>query len=87
MKILKRTFEASNYPKGSDERIRLNKSNITSEYMISEKYLLFYHMLKFDGSKFEVNFGFRTKKEAQKYFDNEKEKARLKLIENISDVE
>jgi hypothetical protein len=38
--IVKRTFEAKKYPKGSEERIKLNESAITSEYMPSYKYCI-----------------------------------------------
>ena len=34
MKINRRTFEALKYPEGSEERERLNKSPITSEYAV-----------------------------------------------------
>lgn len=37
--ILKRTFEALKYPKGSEERNLLNISASTSEYMTSYKYV------------------------------------------------
>lgn len=36
--VFKRTFEAKNFPVGSDERKKLNLSSITSEYMTSYKY-------------------------------------------------
>ena len=38
--VRRRTFEAALYPKGSDERARLNLSSLTSEYMPSYKYVL-----------------------------------------------
>lgn len=38
MKIIKRTFEAKNFPAGSEERKQLNLDNSTSEYMTSYKY-------------------------------------------------
>lgn len=38
MKVIKRTFEACKYPKGSEERIHFNASVLTSEYMPSFKY-------------------------------------------------
>jgi len=37
--IVKRTFEALKYPKGSEERKLLNISAVTSEYMTSYKYV------------------------------------------------
>ncbi len=39
--IVKRTFEAAQYPKGSPERARLNENVSTSEYSKSQKYLFF----------------------------------------------
>lgn len=38
-KIIKRTFEAAKYPKGSKEREELNSKAETSEYYTSKKYL------------------------------------------------
>jgi hypothetical protein len=38
MEILRRTFEAAKYPKGSEERARLNCDAVTSEYMTSYRY-------------------------------------------------
>lgn len=38
--VVKRTFEASQHPKGSPERARLNLSCLTSEYMPSYRYAL-----------------------------------------------
>jgi len=59
MKIVKRTFEAKQYPKGSSERTRLNESWITSEYMPSYRYGL----INDDGTK--TPWSFRTKQEAE----------------------
>ena len=39
MDVIRRTFEAAKYPKGSDERTRLNCDARTSEYMPSYRYL------------------------------------------------
>jgi hypothetical protein len=36
--VVKRTFEAKKFPKGSEERKRLNENTVTSEYMTSYKY-------------------------------------------------
>jgi hypothetical protein len=55
--VIRRTFLASKYPKGSEERIALNKEWLTSEYMPSHKYGLFK-----DGKP--IPFTYRTKKEA-----------------------
>lgn len=56
MIIYKRTFEAKKYPKGSEERIKLNESAITSEYMTSYKYQII-------GEHFSS--AYRTKAEAE----------------------
>lgn len=39
--IKKRTFEALNYPKGSDQRNKLNENVLTSEYYKSLKFAVF----------------------------------------------
>jgi hypothetical protein len=36
--VLRRTFEAAKFPKGSTERARLNRDTLTSEYMTSYRY-------------------------------------------------
>jgi hypothetical protein len=36
--VIRRTFEAVNYPKGSEERTRLNGDPVTSEYLPSYLY-------------------------------------------------
>jgi hypothetical protein len=38
MDVIRRTFEAAKHPKGSEERARLNRDAITSEYMPGYKY-------------------------------------------------
>lgn len=38
--IVRRTFEAANYPKGSPERTKFNESNMTSEYMTSYRWAI-----------------------------------------------
>lgn len=48
--IIKRTFEASNYPEESTERKELNKSALTSEYFKSFKYILRRPFFMSDGS-------------------------------------
>lgn len=57
MDVIRRTFEAANHPKGSDERARLNENAVTSEYMPSYRYTTS------DGRSW------RTKAEAQAYAD------------------
>lgn len=39
MDVIRRTFEAAQYPKGSEERARLNRDARTSEYMTSYRYM------------------------------------------------
>lgn len=39
MDVIRRTFEAAQHPKGSDERARLNRDARTSEYMPSLRYM------------------------------------------------
>lgn len=58
MIIVKRTFEAAKFPKGSEERTRLNADWLTSEYMTSYRYGL----RNDDGSHTPYNY--RTKGEA-----------------------
>jgi hypothetical protein len=60
--ITKRTFEALNYPKGSEERIRLNMNSVTSEYMTSYKYSV---------SSDICDFSFKTKKEAESFIKDQ----------------
>lgn len=64
--IKKRTFDALNFPKESEERKKLNCDVLTSEYMTSQKYILFvYH------PETEINFAYvsqytrRTKSECE----------------------
>jgi len=59
MVVARRTFEAEKHPKGSPERVELNKSWVTSEYMPSYKY----GVLNADGT--ETPFCYRTKREAE----------------------
>lgn len=40
MKVVRRTFDAKRFPKGSPERDRLNNDNLTSEYLPSYRYVL-----------------------------------------------
>ena len=60
MKIVRRTFEALKFPKGSSERTELNKDWLTSEYMPSHGY----GVRNDDGS--ELPFTYRTKAEAER---------------------
>lgn len=71
--ILKRTFEALEYPKGSAERAKLNENSLTSEYMTSHKYEAKIHYPETE-THTEVTFSqsFRTKSEAQDYVESKK---------------
>jgi hypothetical protein len=40
MKVVRRTFEAKRFPKGSKERARLNADSLTSEYLPTYQYVL-----------------------------------------------
>lgn len=69
VQILRRTFEANRYPKGSQERARLNEDALTSEYYPSHKYLLRVQALMSDGTpdlaqKWQ-DYTYRTKREAE----------------------
>ena len=55
--IVKRTFEANKFPKGSTARKKLNKNPITSQYSPSDKFIVYK-----DGRRFD---SYRTKKMAQ----------------------
>jgi hypothetical protein len=59
--IHKRTFEARQHEKNSPERIELNKSAITSEYMPSYKYQIIGTM----GNGGKYSSAYRTKREAE----------------------
>ena len=48
--ILRRTFKAKEYPKGSEEREKLNLDPVTSEYMTSYKYVVKTPCLMSDGT-------------------------------------
>ena len=59
MLVVKRTFEAANFAKGSPERQQLNADWLTSEYMPSYKY----GVREDDGR--QTPFTYRTKAEAE----------------------
>jgi hypothetical protein len=59
MKVVRRTFEANKFEKGSREREELNKDWLTSEYQTSYKY----GVRNDDGS--HTPFTYRTKAEAE----------------------
>lgn len=59
MKVVRRTFEALKFPKGSTERDRLNLDWLTSEYMTSHRY----GVRASDGG--HTPFTYRTKAEAE----------------------
>ena len=62
IKIIRRTFEAAKFPKGSAERAKLNERWQTSEYMTSYRYGLEASEMSFQNGK-----TFRTKQEAEAY--------------------
>jgi len=59
MQTIKRTFEALQHEKGSPERIRLNLSWVTSEYLPSIKY----GIIEDDGT--ETCWNYKTKRECE----------------------
>ena len=59
MRVIRRGFEALQYPLGSHEREMLNRSWLTSEYMPSHRYGL----INDDGST--LPYTYRTKAEAK----------------------
>jgi hypothetical protein len=71
VKVVRRTFEALKYPKGSPERARLNLDGLTSEYMPSYRYVLRLD----DGSRPFAPLTFRTKREGE---------AKLKELEEMN---
>lgn len=77
---LRRTFEAKKYPKPSEQRTMLNKSALTSEYMPSYKYIVYY-------GKQPYSQDFRTKREAEEWIEREKprwEKTRGMSIQEMT---
>lgn len=58
MQIVKRTFEALDYPEGSDQRHWLNRDNLSSEYLPTFEYIL-----RGDGGE-ETLFIYRTRQHA-----------------------
>lgn len=71
--ILKRTFEAAKYPKGSAERRELNRAALTSEYMTSYKYVVRWPAVMSDGTPTGWPFDChttRTRAEAEEYILN-----------------
>ena len=66
--IIRRTFKALDYPKGTKERIELNKDIKTSEYLPSYKYMA---IVEKGAEVFESSFV--TKKEALAFVNKESE--------------
>lgn len=67
-RVIRRTFEAARYPKGSPARDRLNASPVTSEYLRGSAYVLRRPALSSDGLFLPQRFHFntyRTKAEAE----------------------
>ena len=69
IEILRRTFDAAKFPKGSPERAKLNGDVLTSEYMTSYRYMARWPFYMSNGTRNPVQpFGdraFRTKAEAE----------------------
>jgi hypothetical protein len=67
--LIKRTFAAAKYPKGSEERTLLNGDAATSEYLPSYRYLVRKPFIMRDGTQNPVQKyieqTFRTKAEAE----------------------
>ena len=59
--IVRRTFEAKKFPRGSARRIELNRNSKTSEYLPSQKYLLLYKQRFSHGGVALMKEGFATK--------------------------
>ena len=62
--LVKRTFIAESYPKGSKERQELNDNAGTSEYMPSYKWLIDTHD---ENNKIISSRQFKTKKQAKQF--------------------
>lgn len=63
--LIKRTFEAGKYPRGSQQRADLNLKAETSEYMPSYKYILrTFHPETDTHTAYVSDRNFRTKTEA-----------------------
>lgn len=68
--VYKRTFEAANFPVGSERRKKLNEKTLTSEYYTSKKYLA---VVERSETKTHLSYTmekcFRTQKEAVEYVE------------------
>ena len=66
--IIKRTFEAAQYPKGSEERKKLNEKVQTSEYFTSKKWVaIAYYRETVKTLAHEFKQTFINKKEAEEW--------------------
>lgn len=68
--LIKRTFEARDYPDGTYERAKFNESPVTSEYMPSQKWLIREAFLMSDGTPHPQKYTYRafsTKRSAEAY--------------------
>jgi hypothetical protein len=73
--VLRRTFEAENYPKGSPERIKLNEKALTSEYMHSMKYIARIYLEANENMNEVIHKReFRTKAEAEEWINDNAER-------------
>lgn len=73
MRIVKRTFEAGQYPAGSAESVALNLSPVTSQYLPALKWVL----VEDDGTP--TRWLFKTKREAEDKVESLRQSARTCL--------
>lgn len=70
MSVIRRTFEAAQHPKDSEERARLNCDVKTSEYNTGSRYMVRKDYYMTTGERHPqqyLDFDFRTKKAAEDY--------------------
>ena len=71
IEVLRRTFSASKHPPGSEERARLNRDTLTSEYYTSHRYMTRQPFTMDDGAPHPTQRylcrTFKTKAEADAY--------------------
>ena len=71
IEVLRRTFAAAKHPAGSDQRARLNRDTLTSEFYTSHRYMTREPFTMSDGtphpSQDNLCRTFKTKGEADKY--------------------
>ena len=66
--VLKRTFYAKQFPKGSKDRELLNCHTLTSEYSPSKKYVFYIHKEETERSlAHSLSYTYATKQEAEQH--------------------